>query len=116
MPKLTLAGGFAKFTKLAQGAIDLHSARSQVDFRILAEWGASCGLDAGAIASANSALEVLQMADEAQKQALCHLIAHRARDKVLTLLRGADIEVDILLVARDGALLMRADGSQQKER
>ena len=27
-----LAGGFAKFSKLAQGAMDLHSGRSQVDF------------------------------------------------------------------------------------
>lgn len=29
--KLTIAGGFAKLTKLAQGALDLHSSRSQVD-------------------------------------------------------------------------------------
>jgi cobalt-precorrin-5B (C1)-methyltransferase len=29
--RLTIAGGFAKMTKLAQGALDLHSGRSQVD-------------------------------------------------------------------------------------
>ena len=32
VPYLTIAGGFGKLTKLAQGAMDLHSARSQVDF------------------------------------------------------------------------------------
>ena len=36
VPHLVLAGGFAKFVKLAQGALDLHSARSQVDFDWLA--------------------------------------------------------------------------------
>src|SRR5690606_33462323 len=37
MDKLTIAGGFAKLTKLAQGAIDLPSSRSQVDKGLL--WG-----------------------------------------------------------------------------
>jgi cobalt-precorrin-5B (C1)-methyltransferase len=30
--RLTIAGGFAKLTKLAQGALDLHSGRSQVRY------------------------------------------------------------------------------------
>jgi cobalt-precorrin-5B (C1)-methyltransferase len=34
--RLTLAGGFAKFAKLAQGQLDLHSARSRVDIGALA--------------------------------------------------------------------------------
>ncbi|MEL6872772.1 MAG: cobalt-precorrin-5B (C(1))-methyltransferase, partial [Pseudomonadota bacterium] len=29
LPRLTIAGGFGKLTKLAQGALDLHSSRSQ---------------------------------------------------------------------------------------
>ncbi len=33
---LTIAGGFAKLTKLAQGALDLHSSRSEVDRDFLA--------------------------------------------------------------------------------
>jgi cobalt-precorrin-5B (C1)-methyltransferase len=37
VPRLTIAGGFAKLTKLAQGALDLHSGRSQVDMTWLAE-------------------------------------------------------------------------------
>ncbi len=35
--RLTIGGGIGKITKLAQGAVDLHSARSQVDFDALAE-------------------------------------------------------------------------------
>ena len=50
IPKLTIAGGFAKLTKLAQGALDLHSSRSEVDRDFLAglradgrrERGAAC--------------------------------------------------------------------------
>ena len=34
--RLTIAGGIGKLTKLAQGAMDLHSGRSQVDFARLA--------------------------------------------------------------------------------
>jgi cobalt-precorrin-5B (C1)-methyltransferase len=37
VPRLTIAGGFAKLTKLAQGALDLHSGRSQVSMNWLAE-------------------------------------------------------------------------------
>ena len=36
VPRLTIAGGFAKLTKLAQGALDLHSSRSEVDRAFLA--------------------------------------------------------------------------------
>ena len=36
LPWITIAGGFAKLTKLAQGHLDLHSSRSQVDFDDLA--------------------------------------------------------------------------------
>ena len=35
--RVTIGGGIGKITKLAQGAIDLHSGRSQVDFAQLAE-------------------------------------------------------------------------------
>src|SRR5207302_4514656 len=36
VPRLTLAGGFAKMAKLAQGHLDLHSSRSRVDTAALA--------------------------------------------------------------------------------
>ena len=37
VPRVTVGGGFGKIMKLAQGAMDLHSGRSQVDFGWLAE-------------------------------------------------------------------------------
>ena len=37
VPRLTIGGGFAKVSKLADGHLDLHSARSQVDLDQLAE-------------------------------------------------------------------------------
>ena len=50
VPRLTIAGGFGKISKLADGHMDLHSARSSVDrtglIRRLAALGAS-GRDAG---------------------------------------------------------------------
>ena len=109
VPWLTLAGGFAKFTKLAQGAIDLHSQRSQVNFDVLAEWGASCGMDQQAIATANSALEVLSLADERQKQQLCQLVSDKAYHQVKTMLKDADVRLEIMLVSRDGQLLAHTD-------
>src|SRR5438874_13088131 len=45
VPRLTLAGGFAKLAKLASGHLDLHSSRSRVDgaalARLLGEIGAA---------------------------------------------------------------------------
>ena len=45
IPALTIGGGFAKLCKLAQGHLDLHSGRSQVDFDWLAEIAAEIGAD-----------------------------------------------------------------------
>src|SRR5512147_812226 len=37
LPRVTIAGGVGKMTKLAQGLLDLHSRRGEVDLAILAE-------------------------------------------------------------------------------
>ena len=62
--RLTIAGGFAKLAKLAQGALDLHSSRSQVDMAFLAGIVEELTSDralAQRILDANTALEVLEM-------------------------------------------------------
>src|ERR671923_73908 len=41
--RLTLAGGFGKFCKLADGSLDLHSGRSQVNLETLARWAGEQG-------------------------------------------------------------------------
>ena len=53
--RLTIGGGIGKMTKLAQGALDLHSARSQVDFSALAR-----DLGRPELAGANTALEAYE--------------------------------------------------------
>ena len=105
---LTIAGGFAKMVKLGQGAIDLHSARSQVDFSALAEMAAPFGLDTSRVASANSVLEVAQMANPDQRSALADAVANAARQTVLMHLRDAPTSVEVAIISRDGALLGRA--------
>lgn len=109
---LTLAGGFAKFTKLAQGALDLHSGRSQVDFEWLVEQVESLlqgDLNQNLkqrILNANTAAEVLQLTQEIDIDLPAH-IARLARDKAVDVLRSAPVEVEIMVVDRKGNLLAR---------
>ncbi|WP_417675222.1 cobalt-precorrin-5B (C(1))-methyltransferase [Roseibium sp.] len=104
VPRLTLAGGFAKFTKLAQGALDLHSARSRVDFAfladLLADQGAPQALRDAAL-HANTAKEVLDQSLESGID-LSTPLARRTKAAVLEILRGAPVEVEVLIVDRSG--------------
>ena len=107
--RLTLAGGFAKFTKLAQGAMDLHSGRSQVDMDWLAERAAELGLadeDVASIQAANTALETLEITSG--KIDLPAHIAALAREQAIAILRGAPVEIEVLIFSRDGRLLGQA--------
>lgn len=109
VPRLTIAGGFAKLTKLAQGALDLHSGRSQVDMTWLAEQTEAMGAAnlKHRILSANTALEVLELTRE-QGIDLPAVIASQARTVVLETLRGAPVEVDVMVTDRAGTLLAHA--------
>src|SRR3954453_6069368 len=65
VPRITVAGGVAKMTKLGQGRLDLHSRAGAVDLDWLAERLAEAGGAAGAVAAArtaNTALEVFETA------------------------------------------------------
>ena len=107
--RLTLAGGFAKFTKLAQGAMDLHSGRSQVDMDWLAKRAAELGLadeDVASIQAANTALETLEITSG--KIDLPAHIAALAREQALAILRGAPVGIEVLIFSRDGKLLGQA--------
>ena len=99
LARLTVGGGFGKLTKLAQGARDLHSGRSQVDFGVLANWAGN-----PAIADANTAAQALEMAGES----LAALVADRARQTVLSDLEGSGIAVDVVVVSRDGHVIAQA--------
>ncbi len=105
--KLTIAGGFAKLAKLAQGALDLHSARSQVDHAFLAALATKAGADAALqnrIRHANTALEVLEMTSEAGID-LAAPVAAKAREAALSVLRGAPVAVEVIVTDREGTIL-----------
>ncbi len=106
LPRLTIAGGFGKLTKLAQGSADLHSGRSQVDFAALAACAAVSNADREAVAASNTAQEALTTVGPA----LAEEIAHIARDRARALARGAPIDIQIMVVARDGAILAETTG------
>lgn len=106
VPRLTVAGGFGKLAKLADGHLDLHSGRSQVDPGALAELVPEQAL-ATRIAGAATALDALRLAEAAQVP-LGDLVAERARRVVLDTLSGAPIDVDVLVVDRSGGTVGRA--------
>lgn len=110
LPKLTLGGGFGKLTKLAQGHLDLHSGRSQVDFAWLAEQlrklGASVAL-ATAAQNANTANEVLHLAHNAGLP-LADAVAIRAQAEARKVLRKATVALEVLVVDRQGAVVGHA--------
>ncbi len=108
VPRLTLAGGFAKFTKLAQGALDLHSGRSQVDFPfllgLLGEAGPAIESE---VLGANTAKEVLDLA-LARGLDLAGPVAARARAVAQNALGDAPCAVEVLVTDRRGQVIAHA--------
>ncbi|MEU7293977.1 cobalt-precorrin-5B (C(1))-methyltransferase [Streptomyces exfoliatus] len=108
--RLTICGGFAKLSKLAAGHLDLHSARSQVDKVFLADLARTGGASeslAAEITGANTGLAALRLC-EAAGVPLGDLVAARARDEALTVLRGAPVAVDVVCVDRAGTVVGRS--------
>jgi cobalt-precorrin-5B (C1)-methyltransferase len=102
--RLTLAGGFAKLSKLAAGELDLHSGRSQVDFERLAASAVAAGGSealARTVREANTGLQALQLSQTAGVP-LADRVAADALAVALDVLVGAPIEVEILVVDREG--------------
>ncbi|MEU9861817.1 cobalt-precorrin-5B (C(1))-methyltransferase [Streptomyces sp. NPDC047971] len=111
--RLTICGGFAKLSKLAAGHLDLHSARSQVDKGFLADLARTGGAPealAEEIATANTGLAALRLC-EAAGVPLGDLVAARARDESLTVLRGAPVAVDVICIDRAGTVVGRSEAA-----
>jgi cobalt-precorrin-5B (C1)-methyltransferase len=110
LPRVTIAGGVAKMTKLAQGLLDLHSKRGAVDLAALAGFadaaGGSVDLHARIIA-ANTAAEAFALA-QADGIALGAAVAHAARDVAMRVVEGRDVAIEVVLFDRDSALVGRA--------
>jgi len=110
IPRVTIAGGFAKMTKLGQGLLDLHSKRGRVDN----EWLAGLLRNAGgstelcALArEANTAQHVLELARKADAKAaarLGDLVAEAAWSTAARALGETGIALDVAVFDRTGAL------------
>ena len=101
--RVTIGGGFGKICKLGQGALDLHSGRSQVDLDWLATLAPELPRDS--VLAANTALEVLEMAagfDLAQR------VADAAQRVVCHVLRDAPVVPDVMIISRQGRIIGHA--------
>jgi len=110
VPRVTIAGGVGKMTKLAQGLTDLHSKRGEVD----RAWLASVAQTAGGsdelharIAAANTAAEAFALA-QSEGVALGDAVARAAQRTAERLVQGRMIAIEIVLFDRDGTLVGRA--------
>ena len=106
--RLTIAGGVAKMTKLAQGLLDLHSQRGTVDLTFLAEQARAAGAAAALcddILAANTAAQAFAQA-AAESVALGDAVAAAAWQTAAGVLDATAIE--ILVIDRDQNLVGRA--------
>ena len=97
--RLTLGGGTGKFTKLAQGARDLHSGRSQVDFDALADV-----LGQPEVAGMNTALEVYEVIGAPYAA----WVAETAQSKAAEMLEGSGTDVEVIVIDRAGSVVGQA--------
>lgn len=107
--RVTIAGGVAKMTKLAQGRLDLHSRRGAVDLSALAKIARDSGAPvavAEAIANANTAAEAFGLAGVWR---IGDGVAARAWQTAAAVLRPADIALEIVLFDSGGTLAGRAE-------
>ena len=100
VPRLTIGGGIGKITKLAQGALDLHSARSQADFEALADLMQMPGLE-----QATSVLHCYELAGSR----LADAVTGMAKSAIEGQLEGTGTKVDVVVIDRRGAILAHAE-------
>src|SRR4051812_10778147 len=109
IPRLTLAGGFGKISKLAEGSLDLHSGRSQVSLDSLASGAAALGGDAASVAAiraANTAMEALKIAQGAGLP-LAGWVAAKAREVAKAEVDG-QVDIELMIIDRAGAVVGHA--------
>ena len=105
IPKLTIAGGFAKLAKLAQGHMDLHSGRSRLDMVRLADLAREDGADEAAaerIATANTGRHALDLAAQAGIP-LADLVGEAARIVAQETV-GDSSRIEVLVFDRAGVM------------
>jgi cobalt-precorrin-5B (C1)-methyltransferase len=109
VPRVTVAGGMAKMTKLGQGLLDLHSRRGEVDLGWLGQVAVEQGGDAGLaarIVGANTALEAFSLAQAAGVDLAGGVAEAALRTAVQAL--GGGMRLDVVIFDRDGRLVAHA--------
>jgi cobalt-precorrin-5B (C1)-methyltransferase len=104
LPRVTIAGGVGKMTKLAQGLLDLHSKRGAVDLSMLAALAGRAGASSALrerIRAANTAAEAFAQA-QAEQIALGDVVAQVAQETALQVAEGRDIAIEIVLFDHEG--------------
>jgi cobalt-precorrin-5B (C1)-methyltransferase len=111
VPRVTVAGGVAKMTKLAQGMLDLHSSRGMADLDALAVVAENAGASADLAArmrGANTVAEAFSLA-AGEGVPLGDAIAQGAWATAAAVLKSTGIELELLVFNRDGELKGRKD-------
>ncbi|MBI4968378.1 MAG: cobalt-precorrin-5B (C(1))-methyltransferase [Rhodospirillales bacterium] len=106
--RLTLAGGFAKMSKLAQGALDLHSSKAAIDAEFLADCLARLGAAKAVVAKARASESAARILVLAGRHPLALAIAKQAKAVAKAYLPPTT-KVDVALFDRAGQLLAHAD-------
>ena len=104
---ITVAGGVAKMTKLAQGFLDLHSRRGQADMGQVADLARAQGATEGVVADiarSHSVVAAFALAAEAGVP-LGPAVARAAWQTACDVLAGADCMLDVLLFDRAGQMV-----------
>jgi cobalt-precorrin-5B (C1)-methyltransferase len=114
VPRVTIAGGVAKMTKLAQGLLDLHSRSGAVDLAALASFCDAAGGSAALrqrVLAANTAAEAFSHA-AADAVALGDAVARAGQETAMRVVEGRGIAIEIVLFDRGGQLVGRAPFAQ----
>ncbi|MEW9805064.1 cobalt-precorrin-5B (C(1))-methyltransferase [Mesorhizobium sp. ZMM04-5] len=109
--RVTVAGGVAKMTKLAQGMLDLHSSRGAADLEALAAVAEKSGASpvlVDRIRAANTVAEAFSLA-AADGVPLGDAIAAAAWTTAAAVLKGTGIELELLVFNREGDLMGKKD-------
>ena len=111
LPRVTIAGGFAKLVKLSQGEMDLHSSRSQVNLEKLKfeikklDLVKVNNMELEKITTANQCLSMLG----SKKYELAKNVASSAQSVALEFLKNDAIGIDIMIVDRTGNILAKTE-------
>ena len=108
--RLTIAGGFAKLSKLGAGLLDLHSKRGSVDL----DWFIGEVAAAGGAESVIERLSIAETAGQALQIArklgfpIANLVAQKAHETALEHV-ARETAVDVMVFDRHGDLVGRSD-------